>query len=511
MHDHVRTVFRRVNILCSKAHDPLQQDIKEEHQRDPKPGRNATMSPPRQNSCGCITLSSLHHVYQINLNARTKPKVCSTTAIIFLLLVSLGHGHTTTTPEHGETTANDSAGGDVRRQAAADLKESLLGRTVVRQKVSPAMSLSPDEDTVMINVSIVLASVLNVDDSQQIMTSTLICSVCWRDSSLSWSPSSHGEVEMIELDVDSVWTPYVFIVNSPIFQDIHSHSNHLKVLSDGSVQAVGAITVDTMCNMAHAKFPFDTQVCPIIVSTYSNQYSINMESDFMDPFTSSAMIQKSNWDLVSVNQTRLDYSAESLKMKVMEVELRRRTTFYSVCLVTPMVLTSYANTLVFLVPLQSGEKISFLVTLFVSTSVYISFFTDVMPRSLDSVPSTMKLMLGVIMETLVVLLATLLVMKRFQYEQEQAGDAALSLPSPCQSQTGDATLKTERPNTGVRGSSRVVKVAPLEEPTGEGEPVHLACAKRESKIGVTAAFLDRLFFVLTFLANTIFLCVLYYE
>ena len=36
-----------------------------------------------------------------------------------------------------------------------------------------------------------------------------------------------------------------------------------------------------------------------------------------------------------------------------------------------MVLTSYMNTLVFLVPLQSGEKVSFLVSIFVSTSVFV--------------------------------------------------------------------------------------------------------------------------------------------
>ena len=62
----------------------------------------------------------------------------------------------------------------------------------------------------------------------------------------------------------------------------------------------------------------------------------------------------------------------------MVLSLRRKTTFYTVCLVLPMVLTSYMNALVFLVPLQSGEKVSFLVTIFVSNSVYIGSVTDVM-------------------------------------------------------------------------------------------------------------------------------------
>jgi hypothetical protein len=58
--------------------------------------------------------------------------------------------------------------------------------------------------------------------------------------------------------------------------------------------------------------------------------------------------------------------------------LRRRTTFYTVCLVLPMVLTSYMNSLVFLLPLGAGEKVSFLVTLSVSTSVFSGCVDDMM-------------------------------------------------------------------------------------------------------------------------------------
>nr|KAG5702874.1 hypothetical protein BaRGS_019093 [Batillaria attramentaria] len=74
--------------------------------------------------------------------------------------------------------------------------------------------------------------------------------------------------------------------------------------------------------------------------------------------------------------------------------MKRKTTFYTVCLVLPMALTSYMNTMVFLLPLQSGEKISFLVTIYVSASVFVSYFTSMMPRGLDSVPNTMKLLVG---------------------------------------------------------------------------------------------------------------------
>jgi hypothetical protein len=51
--------------------------------------------------------------------------------------------------------------------------------------------------------------------------------------------------------------------------------------------------------------------------------------------------------------------------------LKRRTIFFTLCLVMPMVVTSYMTSLVFLLPRASGEKISYLVTLSVSTSVFV--------------------------------------------------------------------------------------------------------------------------------------------
>ena len=349
----------------------------------------------------------------------------STTVAILLLLSSFFssvHGQPALDQTTGEPNDSGSVHDDSIRTAVADLKDSILSRPVVRQKVSPAVSLLPDQDTVVVNVTMKLNSVLNMDDTQQTMTSSLLFLIVWRDSSLSWSPDNCSGVTMIDLGLDSVWTPYIFLVNSPVVKnDLLSHAHHLSVSNDGTVSARAIITVDTVCSMDHSQFPYDTQFCLIAVTTFKGKVSVNMFSTFMDPHVSSAMIQRFNWELVSVKQIMINYHSENYQVPAMQVGLRRRTTFYTVCLVTPMVLTSYTNTLVFLVPLQSGEKVSFLITLLVSTSVYTSFFTEAMPRSLDSVPSTMKLLLWVMAESLIViLLATLFIMRRFHSKQDQA-------------------------------------------------------------------------------------------
>jgi hypothetical protein len=61
-----------------------------------------------------------------------------------------------------------------------------------------------------------------------------------------------------------------------------------------------------------------------------------------------------------------------------------------VIIVFPLVLTSYLNVLVFLVPPEHGDKASYLVTVTVSLSVF-SFFNEDMPRGLDQTPAIFTL------------------------------------------------------------------------------------------------------------------------
>ena len=58
---------------------------------------------------------------------------------------------------------------------------------------------------------------------------------------------------------------------------------------------------------------------------------------------------------------------------------------------------------------------------------------------------------------------------------------------------------------------RVTKIAPIEEMAGRGEEFLAGAAEDTRKAGVSAESMDLVFFVITFVANTICLCVLFPE
>ena len=488
---------------------------------------------------------------------------------LLLVLVTVMSRCTTTTKNHAsavtanrdETQAN--AAGASRR-AMAELMEHIQNLSVVKQKAPPVTDAKDGDPKVAVDVLVMLASVISVDDAEQTMTSAIHFYCSWRDMALQWNASDFSGVRTIEVALGSIWTPHLFIMNSDVHRNIIQHANHLEVHSDGGVKAQIPFTAQTLCSMNLEKFPYDTQRCSLIVDTISRQAAINLTFMLMDPSVSEIMAHKSDWELVRMSYKGVYYYGQDAELiPSVEIELRRRTTFYTVILVLPMVLTSIMNTLVFLVPLQSGEKISFLVTIFVSTSVFITFFKDVMPRGLDSVPATMKLLIGVIVQSLVVLVATLFVMWRFHAEQATADVAPSTSSSRSDGKMivredvmGDAEEARPAGNKeanllggdGEGGITQVVKkVAAMTESSKEQGPemggttslpeperrYHVQVVKKvaavietakeqgpemggttslpERRYHLTAQCLDRIFFFFATVANTIFLLLVFFE
>nr|KAG5699950.1 hypothetical protein BaRGS_018249 [Batillaria attramentaria] len=86
--------------------------------------------------------------------------------------------------------------------------------------------------------------------------------------------------------------------------------------------------------------------------------------------------------------------------------LKRKTTYFVISFIVPIVLTSYMNTLVFIIPADSGEKISYLVSIFVSNAVFVSF-------CLDETPLIMCLVLGIMTQSAILIVINSLILRRF--------------------------------------------------------------------------------------------------
>ena len=415
-----------------------------------------------------------------------------------------------------------SADADTIRLATERLQAHLQSLPVAKRKVAPFLETRGNEMKVVVSVGIAVVSVLNINDAQQTMTSRVSIDLRWHDKALSWNTSDYDGVGVVEMPVDSIWVPHVYITNSLDTKSLLADTPIVNVYYDGSVQKYLDRIVETTCVMDLEKYPYDTQNCPLLFHHLHPPSSMELcvESFFLKTSTLKSLSFSSEWYL-DTQKVQIVSISENVQIPSVSLKLRRKTTFYTVCLVLPMMLTSFMNTLVFLVPLQSGEKVSFLVSIFVSTSVFVSFFKDVMPRGLDSVPATMKLLIGVVVQSLLVLLATLFVMSR----DRQQDDVITSDAHPPFEDHWEGSRKrrssratnstdifvfrqesTQRGQAAVGDKSSDTKVSPGMSEYAPPIPTVLAGGDdRRGCLRMTTRSLDRVLFLLAFTANFVFM------
>ncbi|KAG7222941.1 hypothetical protein INR49_015968 [Caranx melampygus] len=104
----------------------------------------------------------------------------------------------------------------------------------------------------------------------------------------------------------------------------------------------------------------------------------------------STYIPNGEWDLVGVpakrNELYYDCCKEPYPDVTFTVTMRRRTLYYGLNLLIPCVLISGLALLVFLLPADSGEKISLGITVLLSLTVFMLLVAEIMPATSDSVP-----------------------------------------------------------------------------------------------------------------------------
>ena len=112
------------------------------------------------------------------------------------------------------TADQTSVDADAIRLATERLQAHLQSLPVAKGKVAPFVETRGNEMKVVVSVGIAVVSVLNINDAQQTMMSSISIDLRWHDKALSWNTSDYDGVGVVEMSVDSIWVPHVYITNS---------------------------------------------------------------------------------------------------------------------------------------------------------------------------------------------------------------------------------------------------------------------------------------------------------
>ncbi|XP_071089005.1 acetylcholine receptor subunit beta-type acr-2-like [Haliotis cracherodii] len=240
----------------------------------------------------------------------------------------------------------------------------------------------PSEDPYLVSVdfSFFLHYVQGLDVASQVLTvfGTLIFR--WYDPLLVWNSSSHENPTYLQLQSSEIWTPPLLFSNNA-GSPLETRNAYIYALGDGHVTMSITDLFHTQCFIDVTRYPFDQQQCNIILTAlvpYSFQ-AFNVDSN---PFTT--ILGKSvEWkvDNVSLDVEKLPNFHGVKEVARIIFRLSREYTFYLLTVITPVSLLSLMNACAFLLPAESGEKISYLISILVTYAVFLNFIIEVLPKS----------------------------------------------------------------------------------------------------------------------------------
>jgi len=112
--------------------------------------------------------------------------------------------------------------------------------------------------------------------------------------------------------------------------------------------------------------------------------------NYDNKISTALFVENGEWELidgrVSTNTSKLSPDEPIPSFKITFV-LKRFPMFLVVNIILPVVILAFLNVLIFVIPVESGEKISFGITVLLALAVFLSITSSMLPRAARKLPS----------------------------------------------------------------------------------------------------------------------------
>ncbi|XP_073457419.1 5-hydroxytryptamine receptor 3A-like [Aquarana catesbeiana] len=236
--------------------------------------------------------------------------------------------------------------------------------------------------TVYIKISIY--AILGVDEINQLLKSYIWYNQSWVDEFLQWDPTKFDNLTRISIPTQSIWLPDIMIEEAVSSKD-SPDVPYVYVNYHGRVINNIPIHITTACKLDVYYFPFDAVNCSMSFSSWLHTaQDINISFARM-PHESHNIINthvtEGEWDLLEVvrNYKESNEPDRIFGEITYNIILKRKPMFYVVNVIFPSAILMIMDTIGFFIPPESGERISFKITLLLGYSVFLVIASETLP------------------------------------------------------------------------------------------------------------------------------------
>lgn len=269
---------------------------------------------------------------------------------------------------------------------------------------------------VNLKLGMAIRSLNNIDQVEGTISSNIWLRHWWNDPNIRWN-KTEWNISKIAFYTDpeydrSIWIPDMFIYNTAEKPMDELYYTLAMVYSNGDVMWSRPGMMKTSCVFDLKHFPYDQQTCNYKFGSWvydSSQLNLSISTPAID--MANYQINQ-EWKVVKQNHELEEkvYKCcpEKYQSAIYTLQIRRKPGYYILNIILPTFATSTLMVLSLLIPWDSGERISFAVTVMLSIIVFLLILSESLPKT-NTKPLLSKMLIGLVFFSLFVVFSTVVI------------------------------------------------------------------------------------------------------
>ncbi|XP_033102308.1 neuronal acetylcholine receptor subunit alpha-3-like [Anneissia japonica] len=285
--------------------------------------------------------------------------------------------------------ATDTSLGSVDEE---ELHNHLLSKYV--KFVRPAENFT---QPIIVKIGISVSQIIDVDERNQVMTTSLWVKQTWQDYRLKWDPLTYGNLTVIHVPVSDLWKPDLVLYNNANGPYDVIQLTKANVFYNGTVSWAPPAVFKSACDIVVKYFPFDEQTCKLKFGSWTHDYSLIDLEALHNQIDQGQYWPNAEWDIVETpikkHVMKYDCCEEIYVDLTFSFVLHRKPLFYIVTMVMPCLLITTLTIFIFYVPPNSGEKVTLCTSILLAVIVFLLLIAELIPSTAENVPLIVKYLL----------------------------------------------------------------------------------------------------------------------
>ena len=231
----------------------------------------------------------------------------------------------------------------------------------------------------------------DVDNGILIFTGHLV--VTWRDELHTWSPADFGGVSKLSVTDNQVWMPELRQL---------SHIDNQFVISTAWLYANGTVYLllgggfVAFCDLNNYNWPLDKQTCVSTIAIMNSDATEVKLSLINDQVDLTNFNNHGSWELDNPKENIVNVRDKDVNIgqaaHQLTLTLKRRPDVIMLHSAVPIFITALLNTMIYFVPVRSGERISFAITILLTFVFFTTAIGEDLPKTSLTIPFISVLM-----------------------------------------------------------------------------------------------------------------------